>query len=192
MVAPRSKLGEMPQPTRRYVSVKTPNHRDRRDAGQRGIPNKERACPSGRRDACRAIQGRTQRVRSWWARQVCRLGSWTRRSGQAASPPQREGTRLTDCPTAVLGQKAQRQPDHSPCLSRRVPMETAGEAVASAFGSAETDSARSRQADGLAIASVREVPPCLRRTDGRTGAKSSSPKGPARTARPRPQAPGRG
>jgi hypothetical protein len=46
-------------------------------------------------------QGLTLRVRSWWARRGCRPGPLTRRTGHAAAPSPREGTRPTDCPTAV-------------------------------------------------------------------------------------------
>ena len=53
-------------------------------------------------------QGLTQRVRSWWARRGCRPGPLTRRTGHAASPSPREGTRPTDCPTAVSRFSARR------------------------------------------------------------------------------------
>ncbi len=47
------------------------------------------------------VRGLSLRVRSWWARFGCRPGPLTRRTGHAASPPPREGTRPTDGPTAV-------------------------------------------------------------------------------------------
>ena len=72
-----------------------------RNGSRRGFQNEERALPSGRMGSRSGTQGLTMRVGSWWVRRGCRPGPLTRRTGHAASPSPREGTRHTDCPTAV-------------------------------------------------------------------------------------------
>ena len=89
-----------------------------RNGSRRGFPNEERALPSGRMGSRAGTQGLTLPVRSWWARRGCRPGPLTRRTGHAASPSPREGTRPTDCPTAVS--RLTGRPLHPPRVASRL------------------------------------------------------------------------
>ena len=71
------------------------------NGSQRGCQNEETPFPSGRMGSWTGTQGLTLRMRSRSARFGRRPGPLTRRTGQEASPPPREGTRATDGPTAV-------------------------------------------------------------------------------------------